>query len=122
MDDFKKAVEEFGNFFESKDQLFEMSNYRPKTTGLPMVIWLETKSGKEKHGPRIKVQKKHGNKIKAGEWVAVTVSDEPKIADGSGLSNSDFTLVSMFILQNKKSILDLWNGKIDSAEFAQKIN
>jgi hypothetical protein len=38
-------------------EIWAMANFRPKTTGLPMIMWIIPKTSKEKHGPRIKLQK-----------------------------------------------------------------
>ena len=44
------------------EDLFIMANLRPKTTGLPMVIWVSERCN-AKHGARIKVSISQGDKI-----------------------------------------------------------
>lgn len=108
-----------GRATQLTQKLWEMANLRPKTTGLPMVIWVKPKTT-EKHGPRLKVQLSHGSKVKEGEWVSVTIENEPKVI-GKGLKDSDFNLVSAFIITNKDGLLKLWKDQIDPVEFAKGI-
>lgn len=148
MDNFKQMVEEFRNFFELEydsdkhcledeiqkiegnnsgidlleEYLFEMSNLRPSETGLPMVVWILPKSGREKHGPRIKVQTKHGRKMDASNTVSVSVSDKPKIMAGSGLSQKDFKIISAFINKHKEALMGYWDEELSTMELISKLN
>ena len=99
--------------------MFEMANLRNIETGLPMVIWIKPK-GNEKHGARIKVQTEHGDKAREGQWVTVTVENEPKLI-GKGLHTKDFTLVSDFVKKNQKILLQFWNDTISLSAFLNKI-
>jgi hypothetical protein len=99
-----------------KESLYEMANIRPNVTGLPMVIWIQPFTGKEKHGPRIKVQKKHGSKVNTTNWVTVSISKLPEIKDGL-LSKENFKLVSKWIILNLKGLRDVWNDKITPSKF-----
>jgi hypothetical protein len=101
--------------------IFEMSNLRPRETGLPMVIWVNPSTGKEKHGPRIKVQTFHGTKSDPDKLVAVGFTRDGKIENFGGLSNQDFKLVSNFIENNLNNLLRLWDDEISPVEFAQAI-
>ena len=44
------------------DELFEMANLFPRTTGLPMTVWVSPR-GNARHDVRIKVNMTHGNQI-----------------------------------------------------------
>ena len=96
------------------ENVWAMSNVRPIKTGLPMVIWIKPR-GNENHGPRIKVQKEHGEKAREGFWVSVTIEDRPRII-GSGLSDRDFKLVEQFIKLNKIDLLKVWNDEVDPSD------
>lgn len=96
------------------------SNIRPKYTGLPMVVWVQPKTGKERHGPRLKVQTTHGDKVEVDNWVTVTIEDAPKVI-GKGLSNTDVIAVNTFIKKNKENLLKFWNDEIDPIEFTMAI-
>lgn len=101
-------------------QVLAMTNIRPKETGLPMTIWVQPRTGKERHGPRIKVQNHHGDKATPGEWASVTIEHNPKIKSGT-LSPSDFKLVKKFILNNLEELLKLWSDEISPHEFTMHI-
>ena len=44
------------------DDLFEMANLFPRTTGLPMTVWVRPR-GNARHDVRIKVNMRHGNQM-----------------------------------------------------------
>lgn len=99
-----------------------MSNLRPKTTNLPMVIWILSKTGKEKHGPRIKAQNHYGDKIESGSWFSLTIDDSPKVTgDTKDISSKDITKIKKFIIQNKDILLQHWNLDIDTNELFKKL-
>ena len=101
--------------------IFEMANLRPNETGLPMVIWVSPKTGKEKHGPRIKVQTFHGIKSDPEKLISVGFSRDGKIENFGGLSKDDFQLISNFITNNLDNLFLLWDDEISPIEFAHRI-
>jgi len=103
------------------DELFEMANLRPNETGLPMVIWVSPRTGKEKHGPRIKVQTFHGSKSDSERLASVGFTRDGKIENFGGLSNQDFQLVSLFITNNLTNLLRLWDDEISPFEFSSTL-
>jgi hypothetical protein len=107
----RKAIE--------NQEMFEMSNLIPKNTGLRNVVWVSYK-GKIKHGPRIKVVVDRGDKVTIDNMVTVTISDDPKVI-GRGLKTEDAKLVREFILKNKGTLLDYWEGHISTSEMIGKI-
>lgn len=46
----------------TEDDLFEMANLYPATTGLPMTVWVSPR-GNARHDVRIKVNTNHGNQM-----------------------------------------------------------
>lgn len=108
---FKEDVDVFGM------PLYEMSNLRPNETGLPMVVWVNPNTGRERHGPRIKVQTQHGNKVSPDKMTAVGFSRDGSVTNFGGLSDKDFDLVKTFINKNIDILLKLWDDEISPAEF-----
>jgi hypothetical protein len=98
---------------------FEMANLRPKSTGLPMVIWV-SECGRAKHGPRIKVSLNPGEKSNMDDTVSVTIADSPQVIGGS-LASSDLKSVTRYIEVNREVLLEFWNGEIDTIELAQRL-
>jgi hypothetical protein len=113
----KNVIEELMDKLHT--QKIAMTNIRPKNTGLPMTIWVQPFTGKERHGPRIKVQTEHGEKVQNSNWVSVTVEDNPQLI--GKLDPADFKLVKEFVLKNKVELLRLWNDEIDPIEFVAHI-
>jgi hypothetical protein len=108
----------------NKHVFYEMSNFRNKYTGLPMVIWIQPKTGKEQHYARIKVAKIYGDKISDNLFV-ITIEDNPKvIGDAGEIKQKDIKKAIEFIKLNKELLLDIWNDIIDpisAVEFIKKI-
>lgn len=99
---------------------FEMANLRPKSTGLPMTIWVSER-GRAKHGPRIKVSLKSGDRIDIGDTVTVTIEDKPRVIGGS-LKPPHLDAVVAYIALNRVALLAYWNGEIDTADLLQNLN
>ncbi len=117
----EKAAADLVHIDEGEEEsLFEMANLRQSSTGLPMVIWVSEK-GHAQHGPRIKVSKTHSHKANVTDAISVSISDEPEIVAGEGLSTRDFNSVKNYIKLNKDVLLDYWYGEIDTAELISKL-
>ena len=52
------------------EDLFEMANLFPRTTGLPMTVWVSPR-GNARHDVRIKVNMTHGNQMNAANTAVV---------------------------------------------------
>ncbi len=64
-----------------KVDLFLMANFREKSTGLPMVIWVSER-GNSKHAPRIKVSTNNNDKMIEDQTVSVSITKPPEIMAG----------------------------------------
>jgi hypothetical protein len=102
------------------DELFEMSNFNYRTTGLPTYIEVWTRTDPKYHGHdryRIKVTK---NK----EWAGIfKVGHDPELVDdlNRSLSKSDINEILNWIKEYYPLIISHIDGKIDSAELALEI-
>jgi hypothetical protein len=101
------------------DDFFLMANLRPKTTGLPMVVWLSERGG-ARHDVRIKVAQRHGDRIDPSNTAVVGVRPSPGLAAGY-LPLSDVQVVSDWIRLNEAAIVDYWDGAIDTGELLQRL-
>ena len=54
------------------EDLFEMANLFPATTGLPMTVWVSPR-GNARHDVRVKVNMTHGNQMNAANTAVVAV-------------------------------------------------
>jgi hypothetical protein len=59
------------------DELFEMPNLFPRTTGLPMTVWVSPRGG-ARHDFRVKVDMTHGNRMDIAYTAVVGVRPAPR--------------------------------------------
>ena len=103
----------------TSDELYEMANLYPRTTGLPMTIWVGPR-GNARHDVRIKVNLAQGNQMNIDNTAVVGVRPAPHMVAG-GLSSDDQRLVFEWIRVNEGTIIGYWNGNIDTAELIQNL-
>jgi len=102
------------------DDLFEMSNFNWKTTGLPSDIDVWTRTDPTYHGHdryRIKV-------TKSKEWAGIfTVSQNPKFIKNinESLTVNEQNQILNWVREYYPLIISHIDGRIDSAEFALEI-
>jgi hypothetical protein len=100
-----------------EDDLFEMANLFPRTTGLPMTVWVSP-HGNARHDVRVKVNMAHGNQMSANNTAVVGVRPSPHRVAGS-LSPDDEHAVFDWIALNSAAIIAYRNGDIDMGQLAQ---
>ena len=103
----------------TSDELYEMSNLYPRTTGLPMTVWVGPR-GNARHDVRIKVNQTRGNQMNIDNTAVVGVRPAPHLVAGR-LSSDDERLVSEWIRINEATIIAYWDGSIDTAELIQNL-
>jgi hypothetical protein len=101
------------------DQLFEMANLYPRTTGLPMTVWVGPR-GNARHDVRVKVNMTHGNQMNIDNTAVVAVRPLPHVVAGR-LSPEDERSVSEWIKLNETAIIGYWDGDIDTSELVQTL-
>ncbi len=103
----------------TSDELFEMANLYPRTTGLPMTVWVGPR-GNARHDVRIKVNMSHGNQMNVDNTAVVGVRSAPHLIAGR-LSSQDQRLVFEWVGLNTAAIIAYWDGDIDTAELIQAL-
>ena len=103
----------------SGDELFEMANLYPRTTGLPMTVWVGPR-GNARHDVRIKANLAHGNQMNIDNTAVVGVRPAQHLVAGR-LSTDDERLVFEWIRINEATIVAYWDGNIDTAELIQNL-
>ena len=101
------------------DELFEMANLYPRTTGLPMTVWVGPR-GNARHDVRIKVNMTHGNQMNIDNTAIVAVRPSPHVIAGR-LPRDDERAVAAWITLNTDVIVAYWNGDIDTLELVQAL-
>src|ERR1700728_1715712 len=92
----------------TEDELFEMANLYPRTTGLPMTVWVGPR-GNARHDVRIKVNMTHGNQMNIDNTAVVAVRPAPHVIAGR-LLRDDERAVAAWITLNNDAIVGYWNG------------
>ena len=101
------------------DDLFEMANLFPRTTGLPMTVWVGPR-GNARHDVRIKVNLTHGNQMNVANTAVVGVPPSPRIIAGQ-LSPDDEQAVFQWISLNTGALIACWEGQIDTVQLGQML-
>jgi len=103
----------------ASEDIFEMANLYPRTTGLPMTVWVSPR-GNARHDARIKVNMAHGNQMNIDNTAVVGVRPSPRLIAGQ-LPPEDERAVSDWITLNAAAIIACWNGDIDTLELTQTL-
>jgi hypothetical protein len=101
------------------DGLFEMANLYPRTTGLPMTVWVGPR-GRARHDVRVKVNMTHGDQMTIDNTAVVGVRPAPHLVAGQ-LSSEDQRLVFEWIRLNAPAIIAYRDGSIDTVELVQAL-
>ena len=99
------------------DELYEMANLYPRTTGLPMTVWVGPR-GNARHDVRVKVNMTHGNQMNIDNTAVIGVRPSPHVIAGR-LSPEDERAVANWITLNADAIIAYWYGDIDTLELVQ---
>jgi hypothetical protein len=100
------------------DELFEVANLFPRTTGLPMTIWVSPRGG-ARHDARVKVSLTPG-KMDIANTAVVGIRPRPRLIQGT-LSSGDLAAVQEWITLNEAVLIEFWDEAIDSVELGSRL-
>jgi hypothetical protein len=103
----------------SDDGLYEMANLYPRTTGLPMTVWVSAR-GSARHDLRVKVSRQGGDRMVIEDAASVAVRPEPALVEGE-LDAASFETVSAWIRLNRDVLVAYWDGAADTADLIQRL-
>jgi hypothetical protein len=101
------------------EDLYEMANLFPRTTGLPMTVWVSPR-GNARHDVRVKVNMTHGNQMNVANTAVVAVRPAPHVIAGR-LSLEDERAVFQWISLNTDALVAYWDGQIDTIQLGQRL-
>jgi hypothetical protein len=101
------------------EDLFEMANLFPVTTGLPMTVWVSPR-GNARHDVRVKVHMTHGNQMNPANTAVVAVRPSPRVVAGR-LSPDDERGVFRWVALNEAALVSYWDGKIDTIQLGHRL-
>lgn len=97
---------------------FEMANLAPRTTGLPLTVWVSPR-GHARHDARIKVSLTPG-KMDIDNVAVVAIRPRPATLAGA-LASNDFDRIARWIELNEAALIDFWDEAIDTAELVARL-
>jgi hypothetical protein len=100
-----------------EDDLFDMANLFPRTTGLPMTVWVSPR-GNVRHDVRVKVNVSHGDQMSPANTAVISVRPSPHVIAGR-LSPDDQQPVCEWVSLNTGVLVAYWEGRIDTVELAR---
>lgn len=97
---------------QSREDFYDMANLFPRHTGLPFAVWISVR-GNARHDVRIKVSP--GSKAQPEEVVSVGIRPTIQAMEGE-IEAEDMKLLTNWIEMNRKTIIDYWDGEIDTVD------
>lgn len=101
------------------DDLYEMTNIYPRTSGLPMTVWVSPR-GRARHDARVKVCRVPGNRMVPEDTAVVSIRPEPSLLEGD-LDAGALRAVQAWVQLNQDALIAFWNGEIDGIELSQRL-
>ena len=108
-----------GVVLEEERDLFEMANLYPRTTGLPVTVWVSPRGG-ARHDVRIKVAQTLGDRMDVQDAAVVAVRPEPVLLHGV-LKPEIARAVLVWAALNRDALVEYWNGALDTVELAGRL-
>ena len=125
-----ETIDELLQTIYTDEMLLEMANISQNTTGLDVIIWVQTNNTQStgKHNlPRIKFQNNTATRVQIHELIPISIADEPKILLKNDelskikISQAQINGVKQWIVQNKEILIDYWEENITTDELFQKL-
>ena len=92
---------------------FKLSHFHPKSTGLPVIIWVSVQL--EDMPPVVMIMEENCE-------VSISIDDDPKIVEGEcNLGKDEMDLIYRWIKINKKILLQHWFQKIATDEYIKRM-
>lgn len=102
-----------------EDGLYDMANLYPRTTGLPMTVWVSARGG-ARHDVRVKVSRQGGDRMVVADAASVAVRPAPALVEGE-LDAASLAAVSAWISLNSDVLVAYWDGTADTADLIQRL-
>lgn len=125
-----ETIDELLQTVYTDEMLLEMANISQNTTGLDVIIWVQTNNTQSpgKHNlPQIKFQNNTSTKIQINELTPISISDNPEILLKNNdlnkikISQAQINEVKQWIVKNQEILIDYWQEKITTDELFQKL-
>jgi hypothetical protein len=95
-----------------EDELFEMANLRPESTGLPFIVWISPGLNSQ-HDIQVKVSRTPRPRA---EMTSVALRPVLSVTDGPPLTRDEIGVLQRWVSLNWQPLLDFWEGRIEYTE------
>ena len=103
----------------TQDDLYETANLYPRTTGLPMTVWVSPCGG-ARNDARVKVSVVCGERMVPEGAAVVGIRPEPRLIEGE-LGRAEFLAFARWIVLKRDALIAFWEGEIVTIELGQKL-
>ena len=104
---------------EEEQDLFEVANLFPRTTGLPVTVWVSPRGG-ARHDVRIKVARTPGDRMDIADAAVVGVPPQPALLYGE-LKAEVVRAVFAWASMNREALVAYWDGELDNLELGGRL-
>ncbi len=101
------------------NDLFGMANLYPRTTGLPMTVWVSPRGG-PRHDARIKVSRSGGDRMVPEDAAIVGIRPQAALIEGAP-GPREFDLVARWVGSNRAALIAYWDGRIDTIQLGMRL-
>ena len=125
-----ETIDELLQTVYTDEMLLEMANISQSTTGLDVIVWVQTNNTQStgKHNlPRIKFQNNTETRVQIHELIPISISDNPQMLLNNNdlnkikISQAQINVIKQWIIKNKEILIDYWEEKITTSELWQKL-
>jgi len=114
-----KGIVSNAAFIAAAEDPFEMAHLFPRTTGLPMTVWVSPRGG-ARHGVTVKVGVTHGDQMSPVSTAEIGVRPWPHVITGR-LAPDDEAAAFRWISLNTAALAAYWEGEIDTAQLGVRL-
>ena len=104
---------------EEERDLFEMANLYPRTTGMPVAIWVSPRGG-ARHDVRVRVSPGPGDWMDLEDAAVVGVRPAPALLQGE-LAADVREPVFAWVAANRDVLVACWSGELDTIELGARL-
>jgi hypothetical protein len=103
--------------YKEIENLYEMANLVTRSTGLKGIMWVFTKTGKEKHWARVKYTPEKGKEV------IITISNNPEVISKVRVSSALLNDAIEWVRKNEQVLMQYWQseGRMDLQELLNGI-
>ncbi len=125
-----ESLDEISHTKYTDDMLLEMANISQKTTGLDVIIWVQTNNtlNTGKHNqPRIKFQNNTAQNAQIQSGIPMSISQNPEILlkekdlNKINLDAKQIKNIKQWIIDNYDLLIKYWNEKITTDELIDEL-